>query len=109
MTQVRTRVIHLKTPLEVTNIGTVYKPFPVTYTVTAIRIHASGVLDAVVYDWVGLSVGPSSLRQGLAQEAVRVLGMNKTIDRTERPRPRRRRRNTGLIPDVWGLRFRSVG
>ena len=102
------RTIHLESPLELTVLPTVARPFPTSYTVTAVQVDASGELDAVAYDWIGRALGPSEQRAKLGKEAVRVLGLSREVDRS--PRPRRRRSSfSGLIPQFWGLSLRPVG
>lgn len=107
MKQTSTRTIHLESPLELTTMPTVTLPFPATYTVTAVQVHASGDLDAVAYDWIGCAVGPCVQRRELGREAVRVLGLSGAVDQAARPR--RRSRLRGFIPEVWGLSLRPVG
>jgi hypothetical protein len=102
------RTIHLESPLDLTTLPSVTRPFPVSFTVTAVQVHASGDLDAVAYDWIGRAMGPGPEREGLAREAVRVMGLSTTVDRTPRSQPRRSRLR-GLIPEVWGMRLRPVG
>ena len=102
------RTIHLESPLDLTTLPTVTRPFPVSFTVTAVQVHASGDLDAVAYDWVGRAIGPGAKRRGLAREAVRVLGLATAVDRVPRARGRRSGLR-GLIPEVWGMRLRPVG
>ena len=102
------RTIHLESPLDLTIMPTVTRPFPVSFTVTAVQVHASGDLDAVAYDWMGRAIGPGDQRRELAREAVRVLGLTSVVDRSPRP-PRWRLRLSDLIPEVWGMRLRPVG
>lgn len=105
----RSRRIELASPLEVFDLSTMMLPFPHTYRVRAVTIHASGVLDAEAFDFLGNRIAQGAVTRKLACEAVRVLGIDEQLGRAPRSKPRRRPGLSSMIPEVWGLNLRAVG